>query len=63
MAYLNIQTLKGLEKKLIFIETFANNSSPTKAGKIIYKFADHFIVQWESMLDYYPNAIYGGWIY
>lgn len=54
---------KIFRKKLIFIETFANNSSPTKAGKIIYKFADHFIVQWESMLDYYPNAIYGGWIY
>lgn len=50
-------------KKVIFIETFANNSSPTKAGRIIYKFADYFIVQWESMLQYYPNAIYGGWIY
>lgn len=50
-------------KKVIFIETFANSTSPTKAGKIIYKFADVFIVQWESMLEFYPNAIYGGWIY
>lgn len=50
-------------KKVIFIETFANSSSPTKAGRIIYKFADYFIVQWESMLEFYPNAIYGGWIY
>ena len=50
-------------KKVIFIETFANSTSPTKAGHIIYKFADYFIVQWESMLEYYPDAIYGGWIW
>ena len=50
-------------KKVIFIETFANSNSPTKCGRLVYKFADHFIVQWESMLEYYPNAIYGGWIY
>lgn len=50
-------------KKVIFIETFANSDSPTKAGRIIYKFADYFIVQWESMKEFYPKAIYGGWIY
>lgn len=50
-------------KKVIFIETLANSNSPTKAGKIIYKFADYFIVQWEEMLEFYPNAIYGGWIF
>ena len=54
---------KIFRKKVIFIETFANSSSPTKAGRIIYKFADHFIVQWESMLEFYPDAIYGGWIF
>lgn len=54
---------KLFRKKLIFIETFANSISPTKTGKIIYKFADVFIVQWESMLEFYPNAVYGGWIY
>ena len=50
-------------KKVIFIETFANSNSPTRSGRLIYKFADYFIVQWESMLEYYPDAIYGGWIY
>lgn len=54
---------KLFRKKVIFIETFANSSSPTKAGKLIYKFADHFIVQWEDMKKYYPDAIYGGWIF
>ena len=54
---------KIMHKKVIFIETFANSNKPTRAGRIIYKFADIFIVQWESMLKYYPNAIYAGWIY
>ena len=25
--------------------------------------ADLFIVQWESMLEVYPKAVYGGWIF
>lgn len=49
--------------KIIFIESFANISTKTITGKVIYKFADLFIVQWESMLELYPKAIYGGWIY
>lgn len=48
--------------KIIFIETMANINTPTKTGRIIYKFADLFIVQWEEMLKVYPNAVYGGWI-
>lgn len=52
-----------LGSKIIFIETFANSSSKSKTGTLVYKFADLFIVQWESMLELYPNAIYGGWIF
>ncbi len=51
------------KKKVIWIETFANSQTPTKAGKMIYPIADTFIVQWESMLEHYPNAIVGGWIF
>lgn len=52
-----------LGSKIIFIETFANSNTKSKTGSIIYKFADLFIVQWESMLELYPNATYGGWIF
>ena len=45
------------------IETFANSETKTLSGKLIYPIADTFIVQWESMLELYPKAIYGGWIY
>lgn len=49
--------------KIIFIETFANSKTKTISGKLVYPIADTFIVQWESMLDLYPKAICGGWIY
>lgn len=52
-----------LGSKIIFIETFANSNSKSKTGTLVYKFADLFIVQWESMLELYPNAVYGGWIF
>lgn len=52
-----------LGSKIIFIETFANSKSKSRTGSLVYKFADLFIVQWESMLELYPNAIYGGWIF
>lgn len=54
---------KIFRKKLIFIESFAKVNSPTLTGKLIYKFADLFYVQWEGMKKYYPNAIYKGGIY
>ncbi len=49
--------------KIIYIETFANSTSKSRTGTLVYKFADLFIVQWESMLKVYPKAIYGGWIF
>ena len=49
--------------KLIYIESFAKVSSKNLTGNLLYKFADQFYVQWESMLKLYPNAIYKGGIY
>lgn len=54
---------KLLKKKVIFIESFAKKSNGTISGKIVYKFADLFIIQWETLRSVYPNAIYGGGIY
>ena len=49
--------------KIIYIETFANLETRSLAGRIVYRWADLFIVQWESMLKLYPKAVYGGWIF
>lgn len=54
---------KLFRKKVIFIESFAKINSPTLTGKMVYKFADHFYVQWEEMKQFYPDAICKGGIY
>jgi UDP-N-acetylglucosamine:LPS N-acetylglucosamine transferase len=54
---------KLMGKKLIYIESFAKVTSPTETGKLLYRFADQFYVQWKPMLKVYPNAIYLGGIY
>lgn len=50
---------KIFRKKLIYVETFARVYDGTKAGKLMYKYADLFIIQWESLQEIYPDAIYG----
>lgn len=54
---------KIFKKKLIFIESFAKINSPTLTGKLVYKYADQFYVQWEELMKFYPNSIYKGGIY
>lgn len=49
--------------RVIYIETFANMTSKTATGRLIYPVADRFIVQWSSMKEFYPKAVDGGWIY
>lgn len=49
--------------KIIFIETFANRTTKTLSGKLVYPIANLFVVQWEEMKKLYPKAVYGGWIY
>ena len=46
--------------KLIYIESGARVTTPSKTGKLLYKYADMFIVQWKPLLKHFPNAIYGG---
>lgn len=56
---------KIFNKKVIFIESFAKREKPSITGKYIYKLGAYttFVVQWKSMLKYYPDAEYWGWIY
>lgn len=49
--------------KVIYIESFAKINTPNISGKIAYKFADQFYIQWESLRKYYPNALNKGGIY
>lgn len=49
--------------KVIFIETFAKIKSPSLTGRIIYKVADSFYIQWPELTRFYPEAKYKGKIY
>lgn len=50
-------------RRIIYIESFAKIATPTETGKLMYRLADRFYVQWESMLSVYPKAIFVGGIY
>ncbi|WP_332237870.1 PssD/Cps14F family polysaccharide biosynthesis glycosyltransferase [Sporolactobacillus sp. KGMB 08714] len=54
---------KMMGSKIIFVESFAKIHSPTLTGKIVYRFADVYFVQWPEMLKIYPHAIYRGSLY
>ena len=51
------------KKKVIYIETLASIDEISKAGKMVYKIADIFVVQWPELLEKYPKAKCWGWIY
>ena len=63
IAFPSLALGKILRKKVIFIECMFNVDAPTLTGKLTYKFADLFIVQWEEMLQVYPNAVLGGRVF
>ncbi len=52
-------------KKVIFIESFAKRTSPSITGKWIYKLHAYttFVVQWDTMMKFYPKAEFWGGIY
>ncbi len=55
--------MKLFGKELIYIESFAKVTSATETGKVLYKMADRFLVQWEPMKKIFPKATYVGGIY
>lgn len=54
---------KLMRKKIIYIETFARVNGKSLTGKLVYPFADLFLVQWEELLKLYPKAKYVGGIF
>ncbi|WP_455782999.1 PssD/Cps14F family polysaccharide biosynthesis glycosyltransferase [Coprobacter fastidiosus] len=46
--------------KIIYVESAAAVIEPSRTGQFIYKHADLFLIQWESLKSFYPNAKYIG---
>jgi beta-1,4-N-acetylglucosaminyltransferase len=51
---------KLLGAKLIFIESMAKIEKPTLTARLLYPFANLFIVQWPGLLRFFPNAKFLG---
>ena len=54
---------KLLGAKTVFIEVFDRIDTPTLTGRLVKRFADLFIVQWEEQLSVYPGAVNLGSIF
>lgn len=63
VAYPFCLMAKIMKIKVIYIESFARVNNASLTGKLVYPFADLFLVQWETMLKVYPKAIYVGGIF
>lgn len=54
---------KLMDIKIVYIESFARVQNASLTGKIVYPFADMFLIQWESLKEVYPKAVYVGGIF
>ncbi|MFH1845470.1 MAG: PssD/Cps14F family polysaccharide biosynthesis glycosyltransferase [bacterium] len=46
--------------KVIFVETGSRVTALSMTGKIVYRFADLFIVQWPQLAKNHSQAVFGG---
>lgn len=51
---------KLMKIQVIYVESYTRVNDLSLSGKIIYSFADLFVVQWKQLLCRYPKAVYGG---
>ena len=49
-----------LGAKLIYVESGGQVYTPSLTGRLVYKFANLFLVQWEPQMKKFPDATYGG---
>lgn len=49
-----------LKSRIIYVESAAAVIEPSRTGRFMYKYADLFLIQWESLNAFYPNAKYVG---
>lgn len=54
---------KLFSAKTVYIESITRVNELSGTGKVVYKFSDYFIVQWDSLIDKYDKAIYWGRIF
>jgi len=51
---------KLLGIKTVFVETLARITHPSLTGRMMYRLADRFLYQWQSLKPFFPDGQYGG---
>jgi len=51
---------KLLGIKTVFVETLARITRPSLTGRLMYRLADRFLYQWQSLKPFFPEGQYGG---
>ena len=46
--------------KVVYVECFTRIKTLSLTGKIVYRFADHFLVQWPELAEQHEKALYKG---
>ena len=54
---------RALGARLVFIESYAKVHTPTRTGRLLYRFAHRFYIQWPELQEHYPNALYAGGVF
>ena len=61
VPFIYLGKLKGA--KVIYIEPFDRVNTRSLTGRLCYRVADVFVVQWEEMKKFYPKAVCWGSIF
>jgi UDP-N-acetylglucosamine:LPS N-acetylglucosamine transferase len=54
---------KLFRKKVVFIESFCRIKEPSLSARIMYRFADLFLVQWPENKKFFPKAEFVGSVF
>jgi UDP-N-acetylglucosamine:LPS N-acetylglucosamine transferase len=46
--------------RIVFLESVTRVKAPSLTGRIMYRVADDFFYQWESLAPFFPRGRYGG---
>jgi UDP-N-acetylglucosamine:LPS N-acetylglucosamine transferase len=61
VPFIVVARLRGV--KIVYIESMARISSPSLTGRLVYPFADTFIVQWPELKRFYKRAVWYGSVF
>lgn len=54
---------RALGARVLYVETFAAVERPSLTGRLMAPLADHFLVQWPTLLRHFPAARYAGSVF